>query len=186
MGFKRQQIRFSSQLKIVASLMLLLTGIEIFNASTGRALNQLGLIPGGPIEGIFIAPFLHGSMMHFAANFIPLSVFSLLLLQHGIMRFVLVSLMVIGLGGLGVWLVARPASHVGASGLIYGYFAYVLVAGFLSREIKLILISIAAAIIYGGIIIGVLPSSPEVSWESHLFGFIAGVVAALLWARVIK
>jgi membrane associated rhomboid family serine protease len=85
--------------------------------------------------------------------------------------------------GLLVWLFARPATHIGVSGVVYGYFGYLVLAGFLSGKFKLIIISVLVAFFYGGLIFGILPSSPFVSWESHLFGFIAGLVAAKLWAK---
>jgi membrane associated rhomboid family serine protease len=80
----------------------------------------------------------------------------------------------------------RTAIHVGASGLIYGYFGYLLLAGWLSRELKLILISLFIGVGYGGLVFGILPSNPYISWEGHLFGFVSGLGCALIWGRVKK
>lgn len=180
MDSKKQRMKLSAQLKVVAAVMILLTGIEVLNALSGRALNHFGLLPGGSLQGILLAPFLHADTMHFSANFIPLAVFLFLLLQHGWWHCLLVSILVIVLGGLGVWFFGRHSIHVGASGLIYGYFAYLFLAGVLSHSLKLWLIALFVGLGYGGIVLGVLPTRADVSWEAHLFGFLAGLLAALL------
>lgn len=185
MTFARTHISLKSELQLVGTLLLLVTAVEIVNLVLGRSLNSFGLVPRDAFGaiGIAFAPFLHGNLMHYFSNIIPLGIFSFLLLQHGAVRFWLVSISIIVMSGLLVWLFGRTASHVGASGLIFGYFGYLLVAGFVSKEIKLILVSAFIAIFYGGMIWGVLPGMPFVSWEFHLFGFIAGVLCALKWGR---
>ena len=81
---------------------------------------------------------------------------------------------------MAVWLMGRPAIHVGASGLVFGYFGYLVASGWYDRKPGTILAAIAAVVLYGGLIFGVLPTQSFVSWEAHLFGLIAGVVAARL------
>lgn len=185
MSFKRQHISFNHQIKIVFTICLILFGIEILNIVTGRYLNQFGIIPrdSSALYGVIFSPFLHGSLWHFLSNIIPLAVFSFFMLQHGTTRFVLVTTSCIFTSGALIWLFGRTATHVGASGLIYAYFGYLLLAGILSREIKLTLISLLIGFSYGGLIFGVLPRATYISWESHLFGFASGLGCALLWAR---
>lgn len=164
----------------IAIVALILVAVEIVNIVTGRWLNQFSLIPRELeyLGFIFTSPFLHANLGHFSANFVPLLVLSFLLMQFGYKRYLVVTLRLFVIIGLLVWIFARDARHVGASGIIYGYFGYLLLAGFLSKQISLILISLAVAFFYGGMIWGVLPSGPFVSWESHLFGFIAGLFLA--------
>jgi len=185
MSFSRTHISFSSQIKVVLCVAAIVTSIEVLNLFLGRTLNVFGLIPRevDGLVGIVTAPFLHGSLMHYFSNIVPLCIFSFLLLQHGAVRFSLVTFVSIVLSGLLVWIFGRTAIHVGASGLIYGYFGYLLLAGWLSREIKLILISLFIGVGYGGLVFGVFPSNPFVSWEGHLFGFTSGVGCALIWGR---
>jgi membrane associated rhomboid family serine protease len=184
---KLNSIKFDSkqQFKLVLAIFLLLSAIEILNMLTGRTLNQFGNIPRvvSALPGILIGPFLHGGIGHFLSNIVPLCIFSFLMLQHGAKRFFMVTLWIIVLTGLLVWLFGRSATHVGISGVLYGYFAYLLLAGFLSGKPKLMIISLLVGFFYGGLIFGVLPSRPFVSWESHLFGFISGLIAARLWAK---
>ena len=162
------------------SLMIcgLLLAAEMINYSMGRALNAHGILPRSleHLSGILYAPFLHGNGHHFLSNIVPLFVFSLLAMQHGIIRFLLVTIGVTALGGALVWLLGRDALHIGASGLVYGYFGFLLVAGFVSREFKLMLISALVWLTYGGIVYGILPTQPHISFESHLFGFIVGAI----------
>jgi membrane associated rhomboid family serine protease len=175
----------NQHIRLVLAIFLLFSVIEVINLFTGRMLSQLGTIPRyvPGLKGIILGPFVHGSLQHYFSNIIPLCIFSYLLLQYGLKRYLQVTLWIMVITGLLVWLFARPATHIGVSGIIYGYFGYLVLAGFLSGKFKLIIISVLVAFFYGGLIFGILPSSPFVSWESHLFGFITGLVAAKLWAK---
>lgn len=185
MSFKHRHISFKHQVKIVLTICAVVFGIEVLNIVTGRYLNQFGLIPrdSSTLYGILFSPLLHSNLWHFLSNIIPLAVFSFFMLQHGTTRFILVTTTCALTSGALVWIFGRSAIHIGASGLIYAYFGYLLLAGILSREIKLILISLFIGLGYGGLIFGVLPGAPYISWESHLFGFISGLGCALLWAK---
>lgn len=186
MKYHRNHVPFKQQLRIVIIFMVILTVIEVVNFLTLRSLVQFAIVPRDilSLPFIFTAPFIHGNLWHFFSNTIPLGVFSLLLLQHGKTRFYVVTLVCMLLTGICVWLFARNANHVGASGLIYSYFGYLLFAGIISREFKLILISIVVGFVYGGMVFGVLPLSAYASWESHLFGLLSGIACAFWWGKL--
>jgi membrane associated rhomboid family serine protease len=185
MNLTIKDLNGKQQIRLVLSIFVLFSVIEIINLLSGRVLNQYGNIPRvvSALPGIIVGPFLHGGLWHYFSNIVPLCIFIFLMLQHGAQRFFLVSLWIIIITGLLVWLFGRSATHVGISGVLYGYFAYLLLAGFLSGKPKLIIISLLVGFFYGGLIFGILPSRPFVSWESHLFGFASGLVAARLWAK---
>lgn len=176
---------FKKHITIVGYIFAALLLIEIINIFTGRLLNQFGIVPRAftSLPYIFTAPLLHASVQHFLSNIVTLCVFTFLLLQFGERKFFILSLgLVIG-AGLLVWLFGRNAYHIGASGVIYGYFGFLLLAGFLSKKLGLMLISVLVAFFYGTMVWGVLPSQPYISWESHLFGFIAGLFLAWLLTK---
>lgn len=177
--------RFRMQFRIAGSLLLLILIVEIINLATMRSLNSFGIIPRHTMSlpFIFTAPFIHSGVWHFISNALPLLVLSLLLLQYGKNTFYRVLMSGIVINGLLVWFFARTAIHIGASGVIYTFFGFLLFAGWWNRELKSILISVAVAFFYGGMVFGVLPRTGHISWESHLFGFITGAAAAYIWAH---
>jgi membrane associated rhomboid family serine protease len=173
-----------SAYKTTIWIVVLFTIIELINLLTGRLLNQFGNVPRQltALPGILLSPLLHGSLMHFLSNIVPIALFSFLLIAQSLHRYVKISLFIVIVTGILVWCFGRNAVHVGASGLIYGHFCYLALAGFLSGRLKQLGISLLVLFFYGGMIWGVLPGRPFVSWESHLFGFLSGLIAAKLWA----
>lgn len=177
-------LSFKQELKLVGIVIGVVTLVEFINLITQGWLNQFGLVPREvhQLLGIFFSPFLHGSVAHYLSNILPLAVFSLLLLQYGKKAYFITTLWLIVSSGILVWLFGRTAYHIGASGLIYGYFGFLILAGFMAKQLKLIVISVAVAFVYGGLVWGVFPNPQRfVSWEYHLFGFLAGLVAARYW-----
>lgn len=184
----RNKISLQKSVKLGFWLCALIVAVEVLNILTGGMLRQYGVGPReiSGLPGILTAPFIHGGIIHLASNLIPLMVFSVLLMRHGIVRFYMVFAGVGIMSGLLVWLFGRSANHIGMSGVIYGMFGYLLVAGFVSREFKLMLISLVVGVFYGGLIFGVLPTSRSVSFESHLFGLFSGIVLAFALGKAPK
>lgn len=170
--------RLHSYLKATLLICSLLTIIEVINIATGRSLNTFGLIPRDTsrLYGVITSPFLHGSFSHFTSNIIPLALFSLLIQQYGTRRYWLITTGIIIGTGILVWIFGRTSLHIGASGLVFGYFGFLIVAGITSREFKQLAIALLVGITYGSMIWGVLPLAPGVSFESHFFGIIVGGV----------
>jgi membrane associated rhomboid family serine protease len=102
-------------------------------------------------------------------------------LLRGVKTFIAVTLITVLVSGFGTWLIAPSASiHLGASGLVFGYFGYLLTRGYFERSWEAIVWSILVTILYGGMMIGLFPNSAGISWQMHLFGFIGGALAAYL------
>ena len=175
-----------SPLKLIVGMVALLWALEVVDTMLlGGSLDGLGLRPRtvGGLWGLITAPFLHSGFGHLAANTAPFLVLGALVATRGVRDFVSATIVIAVLGGLGVWLFGRSATHIGASGLVFGYMGFLLVVGFLERSIIGIAVSLIVGSVYGGMLWGVLPQRPCVSWEGHLFGFLAGVFAAKLLSK---
>jgi membrane associated rhomboid family serine protease len=159
--------------------------LEIYDFTTGQQLDRDGIVPRteSGLEGILWAPLLHGGFAHLIGNTAPFLIFGFLVLANGLRRFVTVTALVWLLGGLGVWLTAPDGSvTIGMSGVIFGWLAYLLVRGFFAHSGTQILLALVLFFFWGGILLGVLPGQPGISWQGHLFGALAGVLAAWLVA----
>jgi membrane associated rhomboid family serine protease len=171
---------------IIAIAVAILCLEEFVDGLLGHPLDAFGIRPRSidGLLGIPLAPFLHASFAHLMANTLPFIVLGWFVLLRETSHFFWVTLGVTVLGGLGVWLFGQSGSiHLGASGLVFGYLGYLMLGGWFERRIGTILGSLFVAILYGSLVFGVLPGTPGVSWESHLFGFLAGVFMAWLLAR---
>lgn len=172
----------SNPVWILVGLVLLLWGVHIVNFGLfeGRLLLQ-GIYPRqlDGLQGILWAPFLHGNFRHLVANTLPLFTLGGLIMLGEAGDFFIVTAISALVSGLGTWLIGAPNSvHVGASGVIFGYFGYLLLRGYFDRSAFAITASVLVIIFYGSFIWGVLPNQPGVSWEGHLFGFLGGCLAA--------
>lgn len=161
---------------------------HVFNWVFQGWLYQFGLIPRqlDSLPGIYIAPFLHGDSGHLINNLVGMFIFSSLLFVHSLSRYLWSSFFIITLTGVLVWCFGRSALHIGASGWIFGLWSLTIAIAWFDRRFLNILIALAVAFFYGGMLWGVLPTDPRVSFESHLFGAIAGVVCAFLQFKLIK
>ncbi|GHF98167.1 rhomboid family intramembrane serine protease [Deinococcus piscis] len=173
---------------LVTALLIGLIWIQEFidQLLPGLRLDNLGIWPrdSGSWWHIFTAPFLHGGWGHLIANTVPLATLAFMSAVRSVQRFLAATFIITLVGGGLIWLLARGGSvHLGASILIFGYFAYLLGVGWWERTPAAIGVAVIAAVLYGGILWGVLPTDPRISFEGHLFGFIGGLVAAAMLHR---
>ncbi|MBE7652288.1 rhomboid family intramembrane serine protease [Tenacibaculum finnmarkense genomovar finnmarkense] len=146
-------------------------------------ITKFGIIPRtfNGLIGVFASPFLHADIWHLISNTLPLIVLLTVLNFFYPKKTLSVIIFIILVGGMFVWMFARSANHIGASGLIYGLASFLIANGILERKFIPILVSIAVAVVYGGLIWGLVPSlKSHISWEGHLFGAVAGILAAFL------
>lgn len=170
-----------NKLKTVMGMLVLLVGVQVVNTFTGNSLLGHGIYPRtlSGLQGIVFAPWLHGSVRHLLSNILPLAILSWLVMTEGVERYLRVSSLICIVGGLLVWALGRTSLHVGASGLIFGLWAYVLARGWYERSMLSVLIAVLVALTYSGLVFGFIPV-PGVSFESHLFGAFAGVLVGWL------
>ncbi|MFT6986090.1 MAG: membrane associated rhomboid family serine protease [Psychromonas sp.] len=172
--------------KYSTAIMLICWCILILNSLLPINLNQWGIVPRSieHLPGIIIAPFLHANLAHLLSNFLPFIIFAILIGLQSVKRFFLLFVFFVVTTGLLVWLFARGNSiHIGMSGVIYALWGYLLVYGFVCRQFLSIIISLITLCFYGGLVFGVLPSTPGISFESHLLGAIVGALSGYYLAK---
>lgn len=172
----------------VLLLLALMWAIEIVDALLPVALDQYGIQgrTASGLVGVALAPLLHGGFGHLMANTVPFLVLGLLVAWRSREFFWAVLAVVVVLSGLGVWLLTSPSTvTIGASSVVFGFAAYLVTAGVLTRHWLDVVIAVGVVAVYGTMLTGVLPFTvPDgVSWLGHLLGALAGVAAAFAFAR---
>ncbi len=171
------------RLRPIITFVIIIWVVQFANFTLGYWPNDwFGLEPRDPsgLIGIPFSPFLHAGFKHAAANTVPLLMLGGMAAMAAPKRFIEATLIIVLVGGALVWLIARGGNrvHVGASGLVFGYLGYVVALGIVERSFRTMFAAAAAVMLYGGLIMGVLPTDHRISWESHLFGALAGIAAA--------
>lgn len=157
----------------------------VVNSVLGGVLFQFGIVPRNitGLRGILFAPFLHGNLNHLVANTLPFVALGWMVMLRDARHFFPVTLFSMLGAGLVAWTLGAPGSvHIGASGVVFGYLGFLLLAGVYTRSFWSIALSIATAATWGGLILGMAPGTAGISWQAHVGGFIGGVFAAR-WFR---
>lgn len=137
---------------------------------------------GDGIDGIVWAPFLHADFGHVAGNTVPFLALGGLVAVRGMRYWLRVTVLVALMGGGLTWALGGTGNHVGVSGIVFGYLGAILGAAVVERRPRALAPALLALGFYSGMLAGVIPQE-AISWEGHLFGLLAGVVAAKLWAE---
>ena len=175
----------------ILTFVALLYIVEVFNQLSGDRLDNNGIKPleTDGLMGIVFAPLLHANWEHLFANTVPALVLGFLMTLAGLSRFVFATAIIWILGGFGTWLIGNVGNTcggepdiIGASGLIFGWLTFLLVFGFFTRKIWQIVVGLVVLFVYGTVLFGALPQAgcTGISWQGHLCGAIAGVIAAYL------
>jgi membrane associated rhomboid family serine protease len=168
---------------VLIGLMWLLEVVDV--VLDGR-LDRLGIEPrdADGLTGVVLAPLLHGGFGHLLANTVPFVVLGVLIALSGLARLLAVTAIVTLVSGLGTWLVAPDNTlHIGASGLVFGFAAYLVARGVFDRRLVYLATGVLVAVVYGtSLLLSLLPR-PGVSWQGHLFGALGGLLAARLLSR---
>jgi len=176
--------KFRDALIVMGAFLAVIWVLQVANWADGYRLDgEFGILPEhvSRLPEIFTAPLLHFSWQHIEGNSVPLFVLGVLAAYRSLRRFLLASLIIAVTSGLAVWLFQSSNElTVGASGLIFGYFGYVLVRGFFDRNLVDIGVGLVAGVLYWTILAVAIPGTPGVSWIGHLGGLVGGILAAWL------
>ena len=184
---ERQRSTAGTALQLILLFVAGLYVVELLDQLSGSQLQSAGGIEPREtdgVDGILFAPVLHGPWEHLLANTVPLLVFGFLLLLAGVRRWFAVTALVWLVGGAGVWLTAEGGTlHIGASVLVFGWLTYLLLRGLFSGRPGQLALGFLLLLLYGGVLWGVLPGQPGVSWQGHLFGAVGGGLGAYWLGR---
>ncbi len=178
--------RISSGIKLLVALVGLMWLSEIVDTALHGRLDRYGIIAREPdgLFGIITAPFLHLGFGHLISNTLPLVTLGAIIAVSGALRLFSVTAIVTTIGGLGTWLISPPHTiTIGASGLVFGYAAYLVARGIFNRRLGQIAIGVIVILVWGSALLGGLLPQDGISWQGHLFGGIAGILSAWILAE---
>ena len=173
-------------LAFVAAMAALMWVVEVVDRVAGGRLDAYGIEPREVegLDGVVFAPFLHAGWDHLIGNTIPFLLLGFAIAIGGLARVAAVTGIVALVGGLGTWLVAPENTiHIGASGIVFGYAAYLVARGIYSRSAAQILVGIVVLAVWGTTLLRGLVPEDGISWQGHLFGAVGGVLAARVLHR---
>lgn len=180
---KENQKRILHSLIFPIFFLVILWIVKISEVLLDKDFAYLGIFPlkAKGLIGIFTAPLIHSDFEHLIANSIPI-----LILGTGVFYFYnkiafKVFFLSYFIANIWIWFGARQAYHIGASGLVYSFAAFLFFSGVIRKNVRLMAISLLVVFLYGSMIWGVLPIQPHISWESHLMGAIAGMILAFYY-----
>lgn len=181
-----EAIRFREGVIYSMGFIMILWFVKSIEMIMSLELGFLGILPRnltGTI-GIITSPLVHGDVMHLLSNSFPL-----LLLGIGVVYFYnkiakTVFIWIYLLTGIWVWIVAREAYHIGASGIVYGLVSFLFFSGLFRRDVRSVAVSLVVVFLYSGMLAGLFPTNSAVSWESHLLGAFAGIFCAFYFRNI--
>ncbi len=175
--------KFLISLFITLSFVLLLWVVKLFETITKTELSFLGVLPRETkgLIGIVTAPLIHSDFSHLASNTFTLIVLMMFLFYAYTNSSFRVFFTVYIFSNVLVWIFGREAYHIGASGVVYGLVTFLFFVGLFRSDSKSIGLSLVVTFMYGGLVWGVLPTDPKISFEAHLSGAVVGLLAALIF-----
>jgi membrane associated rhomboid family serine protease len=179
-------MRFEESLVIPIRFVFILWAVYALGLILPFDLALLGIYPRSfqGMVGILLAPLIHGNMLHLISNTLPLLFLGIILFLFYDRIARKVFFQCYFFTNILVWIFARPSLHIGASGLVYGLASFLIFFGMFRKDFRSIIISLIILVLYGGLVYGIFPQQPGVSWESHLMGALVGLATASQLAKV--
>ena len=170
-----------TQALVLGGTLAAFWAVFIVSSLLGGSLLRFGVVPRTTVglRGILFAPFLHASLSHIVANSVPFVLLGWMVMLRDESHFIPVTLAAMLGSGLMAWLLGAPGTiHIGASGVIFGYLGFLMLTGWYTRSFGSILLSIIVTMVWGSLVLGMMPGAPGISWQAHVGGFLGGAFAA--------
>lgn len=176
---------FYHSLILPAAFVAVLWIVEIVEQVGGYNFVRLGVYPRHleGLPGILFSPFIHDDFGHLISNSLPVFILSAMLIYFYRRISYRIFIQMYLLAGICVWIAGRESWHIGASGVVYALAAFHFVSGIIRNDVRLLTLSVVVVFLYGGLVWGMLPIRPEISWEGHLWGAVSGVVFAFYYRK---
>jgi membrane associated rhomboid family serine protease len=176
---------FRHSLLFPALFVGLLWLVKLVEIGLGLSFVKGGVFPHHlkGLHGILTSPFIHSGFSHLVSNSVPFFILLFVLVYFYRSFSYRIFWQIYLLSGICVWIFGREAWHIGASGVVYGLAAFHFVSGIIRNDVRLLTISVVVVFLYGGMVWGMFPINPDVSWESHLWGAVSGVLLALYYRK---
>ena len=178
---------FFHSLLFPALFVLAMWIIKIIEIASGLSFVTFGIFPRSTdgLRGILFSPFIHADFNHLISNSLPFFILGFMLIYFYRRISYRIFFILYFFSGISVWLFGREAWHIGASGVVYAMASFHFVSGIIRSDVRLLTLSIVVVFLYGGLVWGLLPIRPEISWEGHLSGAAAGVILAFYYRKYI-
>ena len=178
---------FIHSLLFPAAFVLLMWIVKLVEVTAGLDFTRYGIFPlhTDGLKGILLGPFIHADFSHLISNSLPFFILGFMLVYFYRRITYQIFFLLYVLSGISTWLIGREAWHIGASGVVYALAAFHFVSGIIRSDVRLLTLSVVVVFLYGGLVWGLLPIRPEISWEGHLSGAIFGVLLAFYYRKYI-
>lgn len=178
---------FFHSLLFPAVFVLLLWIVKIIEQTSGLSFVEFGIYPRhiNGLQGVLFSPFIHSDFSHLISNSLPFFILGFMLIYFYRRISYRIFFLLYILSGISTWFMGREAWHIGASGVVYALAAFHFVSGIIRSDVRLLTLSAIVVFLYGGLVWGLLPIRPEISWEGHLSGAIFGVAMAFYYRKYI-
>ena len=178
---------FFHSLLFPAIFVLALWIVKIIELTSGLSFVEFGIYPRhiNGLQGILFSPFIHSDFSHLISNSLPFFILGFMLIYFYRRISYRIFFLLYILSGISTWIMGREAWHIGASGVVYAMATFHFVSGIIRSDVRLLTLSAIVVFLYGGLVWGLLPIRPEISWEGHLSGAIFGVALAFYYRKYI-
>ena len=165
--------------------VLIIFFVKIIEVQFNLSFINYGVYPQkiNGLKGVFFSPFIHKDLTHLLNNSYPMLILGVLLFSVYKKIASEIFIWLFFISGFWLWIIGRPAFHIGASGIIYGLSSFLFISGIIKKNPRLAAVSCVIIFLYGSLIWGILPIKESISWEGHLSGFLAGVLMAIFYRK---